>query len=228
MQVLKTAIPLWLVIGNSTGINMTPPTNIEQIGVFGGTFDPIHNGHLAIAESVRLQLGLDKVIFVVAADQWLRKHPPEASATDRFNMVELAVGTVPYFSASNVDLVREGHTYTVDTLRDLRTQLGDSVVFKLIIGADSANSFHQWKHTEEIQIFATVVVVGRPTMKIKTPMLGSGSNINIEVEYLEGPMVDISATKIRHFNRSGKQIKEFTTQTVVQYIKSKGLYRKEE
>ena len=141
MQVLKTAIPLWLVIGNSTGINMTPPINIEQIGVFGGTFDPIHNGHLAIAESVRLQLGLDKVIFVVAADQWLRQHPPEASATDRFNMVELAVGRVPYFSTSDVDLVRQGHTYTIDTLRDLRTQLGDSVVFKLIIGADSANSF---------------------------------------------------------------------------------------
>ena len=228
MQVLNTAIPLWLVIGNSTGINMTLPTSIEQIGVFGGTFDPIHNGHLAIAESVRLQLGLDKVIFVVAADQWLRKHPPEASATDRFNMVELAVGTVPYFSASNVDLVREGHTYTVDTLRDLRTQLGDSVVFKLIIGADSANSFHQWKHAEKIQNFATIVLVGRPTMKIKTPMLGSNLKVNVEVEYLEGPMVDISATKIRHFNRSGKQIEEFTTQTVVQYIKSKGLYRKEE
>ena len=207
---------------------MTPPTSIEQIGVFGGTFDPIHNGHLAIAESVRLQLGLDKVIFVVAADQWLRKDPPEASATDRFNMVELAVGTVPYFSASNVDLVREGHTYTVDTLRDLRTQLGDSVVFKLIIGADSANSFHQWKHAEKIQNFATIVLVGRPTMKIKTPMLGSNLKVNVEVEYLEGPMVDISATKIRHFNRSGKQIEEFTTQTVVQYIKSKGLYRKEE
>ena len=207
---------------------MTPPTDIEKIGVFGGTFDPIHNGHLAIAEFVRLNLGLDRVIFVVASDQWLRQYPPEASATDRFNMVEVAIKGRPYFLASDVDIVRQGHTYTIDTLRDLRTQLGDSVVFKLIIGADSANSFHQWKHAEEIQIFATVVVVGRPTMKIKTPMLGSGSKINVDVEYLEGPMVDISATKIRHFNKSGKQIKEFTTKTVVEYIKSKGLYRKEE
>ena len=205
---------------------MTPPTSIEQIGVFGGTFDPIHNGHLAIAESVRLQLGLDKVIFVVAADQWLRKHPPEASATDRFNMVELAVGTVPYFSASNVDLVREGHTYTVDTLRDLRTQLGDSVVFKLIIGADSANSFHQWKHAEKIQNFATIVLVGRPTMKIKTPLLGGDLNTDIEVKYLEGPMVNVSATMIRNLNKSEKQIEEFTPQAVIDYIKSKRLYRK--
>lgn len=226
MQVLNTAIPLWLVIGNSTGINMTPPTSIEQIGVFGGTFDPIHNGHLAIAESVRLQLGLDKVIFVVAADQWLRKHPPEASATDRFNMVKLAVGTVPYFSASDVDLVRQGHTYTIDTLRDLRTQLGDSVALKLIIGADAANSFHRWKHAEKIQSFATVVVVGRPTMKIKTPLLGGDLNTDIEVKYLEGPMVNVSATMIRNLNKSEKQIEEFTPQAVIDYIKSKRLYRK--
>ena len=226
MQVLKTAIPLWLVIGNSTGINMTPPINIEQIGVFGGTFDPIHNGHLAIAESVRLQLGLDKVIFVVAADQWLRQHPPEASATDRFNMVELAVGRVPYFSASDVDLVRQGHTYTIDTLRDLRTQLGDSVALKLIIGADAANSFHRWKHAEKIQSFATVVVVGRPTMKIKTPLLGGDLNTDIEVKYLEGPMVNVSATMIRNLNKSEKQIEEFPPKAVIDYIKSKRLYRK--
>jgi len=205
---------------------MTPPSSIEQIGVFGGTFDPIHNGHLAIAESVRLQLGLDKVIFVVAADQWLRKHPPEASATDRFNMVELAVGTVPYFSASDVDLVRQGHTYTIDTLRDLRTQLGDSVALKLIIGADAANSFHRWKHAEKIQSFATVVVVGRPTMKIKTPLLGGDLNTDIEVKYLEGPMVNVSATMIRNLNKSEKQIEEFTPQAVIDYIKSKRLYRK--
>jgi nicotinate-nucleotide adenylyltransferase len=205
---------------------MTPPINIEQIGVFGGTFDPIHNGHLAIAESVRLQLGLDKVIFVVAADQWLRQHPPEASATDRFNMVELAVGRVPYFSASDVDLVRQGHTYTIDTLRDLRTQLGDSVALKLIIGADAANSFHRWKHAEKIQSFATVVVVGRPTMKIKTPLLGGDLNTDIEVKYLEGPMVNVSATMIRNLNKSEKQIEEFTPQAVIDYIKSKRLYRK--
>ena len=83
---------------------MTPPTDIEKIGVFGGTFDPIHNGHLAIAEFVRLNLGLDRVIFVVASDQWLRQYPPEASATDRFNMVELAVRNRAYFSASDVDI----------------------------------------------------------------------------------------------------------------------------
>ena len=105
MPVLKSVTPLWLEIGNSTGINMTPPTDIEKIGVFGGTFDPIHNGHLAIAEFVRLNLGLDRVIFVVASDQWLRQSPPQASATDRFNMVELAVRNRAYFSASDVDIV---------------------------------------------------------------------------------------------------------------------------
>ena len=205
---------------------MTPPTDIEKIGVFGGTFDPIHNGHLAIAEFVRLNLGLDRVIFVVANDQWLRQYPPEASATDRFNMVQLAVRNRAYFSASDVDIVRQRHTYTIDTLRDLRAQLGHSVVLKLIIGADAANSFDQWKCAEEIQSFATVVVVGRPSIQIKTPLLGSDLNIDIKVEYLEGPMVDVSATMIRNFNKSEKQIAEFTTQAVTDYIKSKRLYRK--
>ncbi len=224
MQVLKSVIPLWLEIGNSTGINMTPPTDIKTIGVFGGTFDPIHNGHLAIAEFVRLKLSLDRVIFVVANDQWLRKYPPEASATDRFKMVELAVKNRTYFSASNVDIVRHGHTYTIDTLRDLHAQLGDSVVMKLIIGTDAANSFHQWKCVEEIQSFATVVVVGRPAIRVNSPLLGSDLDIDIQMEYLEGPMVDVSATMIRNFNKCHKQIEKLTTQAVTDYIKTKGLY----
>ena len=125
-----------------------------------------------------------------------------------------------------MDIVRQGHTYTIDTLRDLRAQLGHAVVLKLIIGADAANSFDQWKCAEEIQSFATVVVVGRPAMQIKAPLLGSDLNIDIKVEYLEGPMVDVSATMIRNFNKSEKQIEEFTTQAVIDYIKSKRLYRK--
>ena len=128
--------------------------------------------------------------------------------------------------ASDIDIVRPGHTYTIDTLRDLRVQLGDSVALKLIIGADAANSFHQWKHAEKIQSFATVVVIGRPGMKIKTPLLGGDLNTDIEVKYLEGPMVDVSATMIRNLNKSEKQIEEFTPEAVSDYIKSKQLYRK--
>ena len=226
MPVLKSVTRLWSEIGNLTGINMTPPTESEKIGVFGGTFDPIHNGHLAIAEFVRIKLSLDKVIFVVASDQWLRKHPPEALSADRFKMVELAIKSRPYFLASDVDIVRQGHTYTIDTLRDLRVQLGDSVALKLIIGADAANLFHKWKYAEKIHSYATVVVVGRPTMKIKTPLLGGDLNTDIEVKYLEGPMVDVSATMIRNLNKSEKQIEEFTPEAVSDYIKSKQLYRK--
>ena len=226
MPVLKSVTQLWSEIGNLTGINMTPPTESEKIGVFGGTFDPIHNGHLAIAEFVRLKLSLDKVIFVVASDQWLRTYPPEALSADRFKMVELAIKSRPYFLASDVDIVRQGHTYTIDTLRDLRVQLGDSVALKLIIGADAANLFHKWKYAEKIHSYATVVVVGRPTMKIKTPLLGGDLNTDIEVKYLEGPMVNVSATMIRNFNKSEKQIEEFTPEAVSDYIKSKQLYRK--
>lgn len=196
----------------------------KRVGVFGGTFDPIHNGHVGIAQAVREKLDLDKVLFVVTSDQWLRENPPVASATDRFNMVELAVDNVLEFVASDVDIVRDGSTYTVDTLRDLKAQLGDDVELFLIVGADSAASMDRWKQADEISSLATIVAVGRPGQEFSVESLGE-SHPASGAEYVEGPMIDVSATRVRGFLSDGQSITELTDEKVAEYINNRNLYR---
>ncbi len=196
----------------------------KRVGVFGGTFDPIHNGHIAVAGSVRDQLDLDEVLFVVTSDQWLRENPHVASAADRFHMVELAVDNVAGFTASDVDIVREGSTFTVDTLVDLHHQLGISVELYLIVGADSAASMDQWRNGSEIGDLAKIVAVGRPGQEFSVESLAA-SHPASGAEYVVGPMVDVSATRVREFLSAGRPIDELVAGVVAEYIEKQGLYR---
>ena len=196
----------------------------RQIGVFGGTFDPVHNGHMAVAEAVRSELGLDVVLFVVAADQWLREYPPVASAADRFAMVELAVGEVSGFEASDLDMTRDGSTYTVDTLTDLHENLGGDAELHLIVGADSAMSMDGWKRAETIGSLARIVAVGRPGLAFDGWSLAESHPARGAV-YVEGPMVDVSATEIRDQVRADKSIAGLVPDRVADYIEANGLYR---
>ncbi len=199
-------------------------TNVaKRVGVFGGTFDPIHNGHIAVAEAVRDALGLDEVLFVVTSDQWLRESPPEASAGDRFTMVELAVENVLGFTASDVDIVREGSTYTVDTLTDLRETFGETTGLFLIVGADSAASMDRWKRGDEIPPLATIVVVGRPGEAFDAGSL-STSHPASGAEYVEGPMIDVSATRVRGLLSEGRPVGELVPTAVADYIEKRNLY----
>ena len=203
---------------------MTPSYVAKRVGVFGGTFDPIHNGHLAVASAVREELDLDEVIFVVTSDQWLRENPPEAPAVDRFKMVGLAVENILEFSVSDVDIVRESLTYTVDTLRDIRDQLDDSTELYLILGADSAASMNRWKNSDQIGDLANIVAVGRPGLPFDPQTLDK-SHPASGAEYVEGPMIDVSATSVRGFLSEGRSIDDLVAPTVVEYIEERGLYR---
>jgi nicotinate-nucleotide adenylyltransferase len=196
----------------------------RKIGVFGGTFDPVHNGHLVIAGAVQNKLGLDRVLFVVAADQWLRDNPPVASAAVRLAMVELAVENIPDLEASDVDIVRDEPTYTVDTLTDLQGQLGKAVGLFLIVGADSGLSMDRWRGAETIASLARVVVVGRPGITFDGQSLAK-SHPARGAEYVEGPMVDVSATAIRGRIRAGSPVTGLVPDQVAGYIETKGLYR---
>ncbi|MBN4064657.1 nicotinate (nicotinamide) nucleotide adenylyltransferase [Dehalococcoides mccartyi] len=196
----------------------------KRVGVFGGTFDPVHNGHLAVAQSVLKTLKLDQILFVVNSDQWLRENPPVADADDRFNMVRLAVENVPEFDASDVDIVREGSTYTIDTLNDLHAQLGDSTELFLIVGADSAASMDRWIKADQIADFAKIVAVGRPGEDFTLESLDE-SHPASGAEYVEGPMMDDSATRVRDFLGVGQAVDELIVESVAEYIKTTGLYR---
>ena len=203
---------------------MTSSRITKRVGVFGGTFDPIHNGHIAVARSVFAALDLDQVLFVVTSDQWLRENPPVASAAERFHMVDLAVDNVLEFTASDVDILREGSTYTVDTLRDIRVQFDDFAELYLIVGADSASSMDRWKDAEMIGSLAKIVAVGRPGQAFAIESLDD-SHPASGAEYVEGPMIDVSATRVRDLLSAGKAINELVAEPVVEYIEKQGLYR---
>lgn len=199
----------------------------RRIGVFGGTFDPVHNGHLAIAGAVRRELDLDVVLFVVAADQWLRDQPPEAGAADRYAMAELAVEHIPGSEASDIDIARGAPTYTVDTLADLRERFGTAAELHLLVGADSALSMGRWYRAEKIASLARVVVVGRPGSAL--PAFESAPPAHSHpakgAVYVEGPMVDVSATEVRELVRAGRSIASLVPAMVADYIGANGLYR---
>ena len=195
----------------------------RRVGVFGGTFDPVHNGHLAVASAVQEDLELDQVLFVVTSDQWLRENPSVAAASDRLRMVELAVSGLPGFSASDIDIKREGSTYTVDTLNDLRNELDDSVELFLIVGADSALSMDRWKDGNLIPALATIVAVGRPSQDLEIDGLAD-SHPAIGAEYLEGPMIDISATRVRNFLSDNRSVGDLVPTSVAEFIENQGLY----
>ena len=199
-------------------------TRTRRVGVFGGTFDPVHNGHMAVAESVRNELGLDVVFFVVTADQWLRSTPPVANAAARLAMVELTVGDKPGFEASDVDIARGGPTYTVDTLAELRDRPGGASELHLIVGADSAMTMDRWKSAEKIVSLARVVVVGRPGLEFDGRSLAELHPARGAV-YVEGPMDDVSATAIRRLVRAGEPIAGRVPGKVASYIASQDLYR---
>ncbi len=195
----------------------------KRVGVFGGTFDPIHNGHLAVSTAVRDTLGLDEVLFVVTSDQWLRENPPVASASDRFNMVELAVENHLGFAASDVDIVRKGSTYTVDTLTDIQRQLGDSIELFLVVGADSAVSMDRWRDAGEIASLAKIVAVGRPGQAFDVDSFDL-SHPASGAEYLEGPMINVSGTRVRGFVEEGRSVEDLVAIEVADYIGTHGLY----
>ncbi|MCZ6538330.1 MAG: nicotinate-nucleotide adenylyltransferase [Chloroflexi bacterium] len=196
----------------------------RKVGVLGGTFDPVHNGHIAIAEAVRSELDLDEVLFVVAADQWLRENPPAAAASDRLAMVELAVDGRMGFEASDVDIVRTGATYTVDTLTDLREQFDEAIEMHLIVGADSATLMDRWNRAGTIVSLARVTVIGRPGMEFDEGSLEKSHPASGAV-YVEGPMIDVSATAIRDLVRAGKPLTGLVPDPVANYIEANGLYR---
>ena len=133
-----------------------------RIGILGGTFDPIHLGHLLIAEESRITLGLERVLFVPAGRPWLKEGQPLTDAVHRVRMVELATASNPHFQVRRNEVERPGPSYTVDTLGELRAELDPDAELYFILGLDALESFHRWKEPERVLDLCRLVVVGRP------------------------------------------------------------------
>ncbi|BAU99183.1 nicotinate-nucleotide adenylyltransferase [Aurantimicrobium minutum] len=197
---------------------MTVLGHTTRIGVFGGTFDPPQNGHLAVAQAVLERLQLDYVLFVPAGDPWQKT--VQTPAAERFEMVEIALLGQDRMSVSSVDIEREGPTYTIDTLTDLARLYPGAELF-FILGDDAFSGITSWKNYEQLAQLATIVVVSRHGTPVEVP-----TKLSPSVNLLEMSALPISSTLCRERIMAGHSLEGLVPAGVAEYIEKKNLYRR--
>nr|WP_269453646.1 nicotinate-nucleotide adenylyltransferase [Pseudoclavibacter sp. 13-3] len=194
----------------------------RRIGVMGGTFDPIHHGHLVAASEVANAFDLDEVVFVPTGQPWMKADRRVTDADQRYLMTVIATASNPRFTVSRVDIDRAGPTYTIDTLRDLHRLRPEAELF-FISGADAIAQILTWKDSEELWKLAHFVAVSRPGHPLSLSSLPHD-----DVSLLEIPALAISSTDCRRRARRGQPVWYLVPDGVVQYISKYGLYRDED
>ncbi len=198
----------------------------RRVGVMGGTFDPIHHGHLVAASEVADMFALDEVIFVPTGQPWQKRRKVVSPAEDRYLMTVIATASNPRFTVSRVDVDRDGPTYTVDTLRDLQARLGDKTDLFFITGADALKKILTWKDAEQLFKLAHFVGVTRPGFRLSQAHLPAESAGSVSL--VQVPAMAISSTNCRQRVASGQPIWYLVPDGVVQYITKHHLYRQPE
>lgn len=202
-----------------------------QIGIFGGSFDPVHCGHLRVAEACRDGVPLERILFVPAAAQPLKPHGPVASAEDRLHMLELAIEGRRGFAICPIEIERGGVSYTVETLRQLVDERPRDELF-LILGADALGDLPNWREPDAIRRLARIVVAERPGASPIEPPLrsrsGEPSPAHHEVIHVPIDPLDVSSSEIRDRVARGESIEGRVPPAVAAYIERKRLYRDED
>ena len=199
-----------------------------KIGVMGGTFDPVHEGHLTVAEKVRAQLGLSEVIFVPACQPWLKIGDSISPAEHRLRMLALAITDKALFKLSTIEIERGGFSYTVETIAELRGQLGDGDEIFFILGWDSLSLLPQWREPSRLIEMCHLVAVPRPgyllpDLKAMEALL---PGISQRVVMMDKPEIDISSSAIRDRVKEGLSIHHLVPESVEEYIEEHRLYLK--
>jgi nicotinate-nucleotide adenylyltransferase len=188
----------------------------------GGTFDPIHHGHLVAASEVASRFGLDEVVFVPTGQPWQKADRQVSAAEDRYLMTVIATASNPRFTVSRVDIDRPGMTYTVDTLRDLRAERGEDQDLYFITGADALAQIMTWRDQEQLFDLAHFVGCTRPGVELDFPAI---SQLPAErVTLMEVPALAISSTACRARVQAREPIWYLVPDGIVQYIAKRGLY----
>jgi nicotinate-nucleotide adenylyltransferase len=194
--------------------------DIRRIGIMGGTFDPIHHGHLVAASEVADRFELDEVVFVPTGQPWQKADEPVSSAEDRYLMTVIATASNPRFQVSRTDIDRGGPTYTVDTLRDLHEEYGPKVQLFFITGADALDKILSWKDLDQMFELAHFIGVTRPGFELTDAHLPADT-----VSLVGVPAMAISSTDCRARVARGEPIWYLIPDGVVQYIAKRRLYR---
>ena len=193
---------------------------VRRVGIMGGTFDPIHHGHLVAASEVAGRFGLDEVVFVPTGQPWQKADEKVSPAEDRYLMTVIATASNPRFTTSRVDIDRSGPTYTIDTLRDLRKQYGDAAELYFITGADALGKILSWKDVDEMFDLAHFIGVTRPGFELSDAHLPEDV-----VSLVTVPAMAISSTDCRARVAAGQPVWYLVPDGVVQYIAKRHLYR---
>ncbi len=197
-----------------------------RVGVFGGTFDPIHLGHLGAARATKRELGLARVIFVPAGQPWLKADIPISPAHHRLEMVRLALAGRSHFELSRMEIDRPGPSYTVDTMRTLQVKLGADVELALLIGSDALLDFPRWKEPARLIEICRLAAFSRPDVSMPSldDLERAVQGISRRMDFVEIPQVDVSATEIRRLVTLGASISHLVPRAVESYIVKHGLY----
>jgi nicotinate-nucleotide adenylyltransferase len=198
-----------------------------RIGVLGGTFDPVHLGHLMIAEEARVTLGLSEIMLVPAGQPLLKPAHPITPAEHRLQMLRLAIADRPHFRVSTIEIERPGPSYTVDTIAELKGQSGSEDEIFFILGWDSLSQLAEWREPLRIIEMCYLVAVPRPGyQRPDLEALEAGiPGISQRVVFLEKPQVDISASAIRELAARGAPVNHLVPGPVAEYIVEHKLYK---
>ena len=208
-------------------------TSVLKIGILGGTFDPIHLGHLAIAQAALDRLALDRLILIPAGRPWLKSDQQVTAPEHRLAMARLAVQDSPGLEVSSIEIDRPGLTYTVDTLIELRQNLGSGADLYLVLGMDSIRELPRWRDPEKLFDLCVIVAVSRPDIPDVSPAEIELFTATAQPPFpaargriitLRGPMLDISATQIRQRVANRQPIGDSVPPPVQRYIHEHGLY----
>lgn len=192
----------------------------------GGTFDPIHFGHLVTAEEALVQFNLDRVVFMPTGMPALKAREDVTPAEDRYLMTVLATASHPDFDVSRIEVDRPGLTYTVDTLRSLRETHGPSTELFFITGADAVWDIVSWRDAETVADLATFIAATRPGYDLDAARRAhEDAETRFRIEYVDVPALAISSTDIRARVRERRPIRYLTPEPVVAYVAKRGLYR---
>ncbi|MGE5454737.1 MAG: nicotinate-nucleotide adenylyltransferase [Methylocystaceae bacterium] len=196
-----------------------------KLGIMGGTFDPIHLGHLAAAENARYYLNLDLVLFMLSAQPPHKDNQIVSPAHHRLRMVEMAIADNPCFKVSTLEMERQGASYTVDTLKELKQKLDNPDIY-FLMGSDSLFDLVNWYHYEEIASLCTLVSISRPGFANEEAFASVPIAIRKKTITLEVPGLEVSSTELKRRLQSGEPVRYLLPEAVASYIEEQGLYDK--